>query len=205
MLRRVWSLLAPPLCSVCGSATEAEDALCRRCASSLARARPLSLVVPGADWALAATHYEGTARATVGALKFRARLPLAGSMATALAAAAATHLDGAVLVPVPPAPSRRRRRGFDPADEIARALAVRADLGLSRCLRRSDGPRQVGRPRRERLSSPPGVTIRGGSVPPSAVLVDDVVTTGATLAACAHALRAGGAGAVGALAFARAA
>ncbi len=202
-MHRAWSLLAPPLCSVCGSATEAGEALCGRCDGSLARDGPLSVIVSGADWALAAARYEGTARATVSALKFRARLAVAESMATALATAAGSRLDGAVLVPVPPAPSRRRRRGFDPAHEIARAISRNTCRPLLRCLARADGPRQVGRPRWERLSSAP-VVRACADVSPSAVLVDDVVTTGATLAACAHALRAGGARTVGAVAFARA-
>jgi ComF family protein len=201
MLRAAWSLLAPPLCGACGAAAAAGEPICRNCVASLELTRPLPLSVPAADWALAAAPYEGIPRAMVTALKFRGRLTLAEPMAAALADAAAIRLDGHVLVPVPPAPRRRRRRGFDPAEQIARALSRRLDLPLSHCLRRANGPRQVGRPRRDRLASPP--VVRATHPTPSrAVLVDDVVTTGATLMACATALRAAGPGEVCAVAFA---
>ena len=88
------------------------------------------------------------------------------------------------------------------SEEIAAALGVQTGLRLALCLRRSQGRRQVGRPRAERLASPPSVRL-GGAPPSAAVLVDDVVTTGATLGACAWALRSGGCGRVVALTFAR--
>jgi predicted amidophosphoribosyltransferase len=95
------------------------------------------------------------------------------------------------VVPVPPAPLRWRWRGFDPAEEIAIALSECTGLPFEPSLRRGRGRRQVGRRRWERLSDPPRVWL-DAAPPATALLVDDVWTTGATLSACAQALRAGG-------------
>ncbi|HSJ18524.1 MAG TPA: hypothetical protein VK920_10560 [Solirubrobacterales bacterium] len=161
------------------------------------------MVVAGLDDAWAATRYEGISRELVGALKFRARLQLARRAAEAIATAAPRDLLAGATVPVPPAPWRRRVRGHDPAEEIALALAALTELPFRPVLARSTGPRQVGRRRADRLADPPAVHAVGAA-PPRAVLVDDVVTTGATLAACARALRAAGAARVVAVAFTRA-
>jgi ComF family protein len=202
VLARPLAILAPPLCGACSRPASSDQPLCRSCARALSLAAATPAPVAGTDWALAAAPYDGVARRLVAGLKFGGRLALAGPIAAAIADAAGPLLDGMTLVPVPAAPRRRRRRGFDPADRIGRALAGTTGRPLRRCLRRGDGPRQVGRPRRERLASAPGVRAVG-PVPERAVLVDDVVTTGATLAACAVALRVAGAREIGALAFAR--
>ena len=159
-----------------------------------------------AVWAPVA--YEGPARALVGALKYRGARDLAGPMAAWIAGNAPLLLlaEPARLVPVPLHPSRRRRRGFNQAELIARELARRAGLSVDDCLaRRGPAGRQVGRGRAERLEGPHGhIEMRRDRAPPLHVLlVDDVVTTGATLGACAQALRAAGSLRVGAVAFAR--
>jgi predicted amidophosphoribosyltransferase len=151
---------------------------------------------------LCAAPYEGAARELVAALKFGRLLPVAQRMAEAIRAAVPEELLGGTLVPVPAAPSRRRQRGFDPAEQLAGALAEAAGLELRRCLAREDGPRQVGRPRPQRIAEPPRVTAVE-SAPSVALLIDDVCTTGTTLVACARVLRGAGSDTVTALTFAR--
>jgi predicted amidophosphoribosyltransferase len=147
--------------------------------------------VPGLDEIWSAAPYEGAARHLVAALKFGSRIVLAEEAAALIVERApADFLDGGI-VPVPPAPLRRRRRGFDAAEAIAVALTRATGLPLARCLARTQGRRQVGRRRAERLADPPSVRAVS-PVPMQALLVDDVTTTGATLAACAQALRAAG-------------
>jgi ComF family protein len=193
-------LVAPPRCAVCDVACDHGLTLCGRCERELRAARPQTAAVPGLGRAWAATPYSGAARGLVAALKFRRLLSLADRAAEAMSAGF-EGVEGA-LVPVPAAPLRLRMRGFDPAEEIAVALARRSGLALAPCLRRRQGRRQVGRPRADRLAAPPRVTLHSPA-PARAVLVDDVITTGATLAACARALRDGGSEQVVAVAFAR--
>jgi predicted amidophosphoribosyltransferase len=157
---------------------------------------------PGLDKAWSSAPHEGVARNLVAALKFRRLLPVADLMADRIQWLAPAHMLSGAIVPVPPAPSRLRRRGFDPAGELAAALAERLEAPLENCLVRRGGRRQVGRRRSERLGQPPRIH-SAGTAPRSVLLVDDVLTTGATLSACAQALRAAGAARVVAVTFAR--
>jgi predicted amidophosphoribosyltransferase len=164
--------------------------------------------------------YEGPARALVRALKFGGAWRAADTMAAQIAANAPAGLlaeepascpefamrtpGRIVLVPVPLHPRRERRRGYDQAALLARALAKRTGLEVSECLSRTGSPQaQVGRGRAERLAGPPGTIHASETPPPRALLVDDVVTSGGTLAAYAAALRAAGARHVAAIAYAR--
>jgi predicted amidophosphoribosyltransferase len=177
-------------------------------------ARPVQLAGVHA-WA--PVGYEGPARELVRALKFRGAVALVDAMAAQIAANAPPGLlgEGAgpdparpVLVPVPLHPRRMRARGFNQARLLAEALARRTGLATADCLERLGGEgTQVGRGRHERRAGPTGrMLLRSGQdteAPAHALLVDDVVTTGGTLAACAAALRSAGTGEVGAVAFAR--
>ena len=197
------SLLAPPRCGCCGGEAPSRDPLCRGCRVELDRARALlESGPPGVDVAIAAGAYRGAVRGLAHGLKFGRRLALAPVAARLIVRACPPAALRGALVPVPPVPLRWRWRGFDAAEEIAIALAEATGLELVRCLRRGGGPRQVGRSRRTRLADPPRVRA-AGAVPPRALLIDDVLTTGATAAACARALHAAGCRDVIALTLAR--
>jgi ComF family protein len=150
--------------------------------------------------------YEGVAREVVTALKSRGALVLVSFVANEIAVRAPAGLLAGTLVPVPAHARRRRSRGFNQAFEIAAALAREGGLPVRDALRRVRAPSQVGLERRARLVNARGSARARSSfaVPQRAVLVDDVYTTGATLDACAHALRQAGAEEVVAVTFARA-
>jgi predicted amidophosphoribosyltransferase len=195
--------VVPPLCASCGRSCRLEAVVCTRCARRLGSAEPLLGNGPaGLDKVWSSAPYEGIARNLVGALKFRRLLPVADLMAERIEWLAPAHMLSGTVVPVPPAPPRLRRRGFDPAGELACALAARLEAPLSHCLERRGRGRQVGRRRAERVGHPPRIHSTGAA-PRSVLLVDDVLTTGATLTACAKALRAAGASRVVAVTFAR--
>jgi len=100
-----------------------------------------------------------------------------------------------VLVPVPLSPDRMRERGYNPAQILAREVSLAIRIPLRETLVKI-GPRkpQMELGRSERRRSPRGAFHLGAgeSVPPRAVLVDDVTTTGATLEECARVLREAG-------------
>jgi ComF family protein len=209
-------MLVPPLCWGCGGVARRREPLCVGCRRLLRRLGPDPVLLCGVPvWAPLA--YAGPARDLVRALKFRGAIAVADAMAAQIAANAPATLLGEraevgaaraasapVLVPVPLHRRRLRRRGYNQAGLIADALAQRVGLEVADCLARSgSAATQVGRDRSERRAGPAGSVELRGSVPDRVVLVDDVATTGATLAACAAVARVAGAREVTALVFAR--
>jgi ComF family protein len=205
-IRALLAIAAPPVCASCGGHAGRAEPLCPGCRRQLRWLAP-EPVDAGAIRVWAPLAYEDPARAIVRALKFGGVAALADTMAAQIAAVAPPGwLTHGRLVPVPLHPARRRRRGYNQAERVASELAGITGLAVDDCLVRA-GPRatQVGRGRSERLAGIAGsVRLAAGRAPPArAILVDDVLTTGATLAACAEALIEGGAEEVVGVAYAR--
>jgi predicted amidophosphoribosyltransferase len=197
------SELIPALCAACGRSCRSGAVLCTRCSRRLAEARPLAgHGASGLDRVWASAPHEGVARDLVTALKFRRLLPVAGTIAERIEWLAPESLLSGAIVPVPSTRLRSLGRGFDPAAEIATALALRTGVPLRPVLSRADLGRQLGRRRAQRIGRPPHVRLRG-EAPRSVLLIDDVLTTGATLSACARALRSDGSIRVVAITFTR--
>jgi ComF family protein len=155
----------------------------------------------------AATVYDGAAKDLVWYLKFHGAQEAARIMA-AYMADALPEANRGCFVPVPTATKRARRRGYDQAKLLARQLAKHSRLPYQDCLRRSGQTHQVGASRQERLQQLQAAFRVGTGQDAlikdrSVVLVDDVVTTGATLEAAAAALQQAGATNVRAIVFAQ--
>lgn len=199
VVRDVVDLWIPPRCAVCGAASEV---VCGCCLAPLAPAD--RAVGDGGDGILALLRYDDASRPIVAALKFEGRRDVARVFGPALA----RLLDGLRLGPGAPtvtwAPTtdrRRRTRGYDQAEVLARVVAESAGLPVRRLLGRSQGPSQTGRTRLERLD---GVEFDAhGPSPTEVVVCDDVLTTGATLGSAVRALRCAGAERVTGLVLAR--
>jgi predicted amidophosphoribosyltransferase len=194
----VLDLLFPLDCPGCGARGAPA---CRDC---LARVRPAppAPAPDGLDDWVAAFAYEGVIREVVARVKYRNARAAVPWLAAAVAAAASERgLGGDVVTWAPTTTVRRRHRGFDPAEVLARAVARRLSLPTARLLDRMPGPPQTGLPASARRAGPRFAARR--RVATRVVIVDDVATTGATLSAAAAALRDAGAADVVAVTAAR--
>jgi predicted amidophosphoribosyltransferase len=182
-------------CAACGAPGPSP---CPRCRASL---RPPPALPPptGVDacWSLLA--YDGAARELVARLKYRSHRQALHGLATAAATLVAEPVD--VVTWVPTAPVRRRARGFDQSALLAAAVARSLGRPCRRLLRRVDEGAQTGASRSQRRRGPALVAVR--RCPARVLVVDDVLTTGASLARAAGAVRHAGASRVVALTIAR--
>jgi ComF family protein len=212
-----------PLCGACWDAiTRTAPPGCDRCGLPYKTfdPTPAGIVLPGGppcgacradppgwDWARAGAEYEGVVRDAIHAFKFRGKRALARPLAALIGEQwPPAARDVAALVPVPLGRPRERERGFNQAvllaERLARGLGV--DVRPRWLVRTRDTQPQSDLGAAERRANVRGAfEARADVAGRHVVVVDDVLTTGATVAECARALRAAGAARVGVVAVAR--
>ncbi|MBQ6174612.1 MAG: ComF family protein [Clostridia bacterium] len=181
------------VCLLCGRAAGG-SALCGRCASMLGHDRITGAEEPDrrAVW-----RYEGPAGVLVRRLKEQGVAAAADVLAADMAAVLGEMCpeDGCVVSWVPMPVRRKSERGIDHGEVLARAVAARCGLPVRPLLRRKakDAKTQRGLGREERLRNVRGAFEAVSETPAACVLVDDVLTTGATLTECRETLLRAGA------------
>ncbi len=208
LVRQLIELLAPSSCLNCG---RQGDDICSNCllelgghkrgvcygcnrlspggqtCSRCAKRSKLSGVTVGA-------YYDGAVKQLILKLKFHRSFSAANAAAELILAADPPLGQIDLITSVPISARRYRERGYNQSELIAKALARRTGLPYRSLLTRGTSDHQLGRGRSERLVGVQGAFLAGKSLEgESILLVDDVITTGATLTECARVLRLAGA------------
>lgn len=207
--RVMWivDFLAPPSCVFCGSPSEAgEKSICKECFADLPWKEPAISPAPGIyDCSVAMTHYRFPIDAAIKALKFNRKLYFSSALVEILLLARPllpAGLDAVLAVPLHW--RRKAARGFNQATELARPVAKMLGVPLIRCVRRNratpfqSGLNGVQRARNLRHA----FVMKRVESYTHILIIDDVITTGATLEALAKLLLANGTARVSVLAVA---
>jgi ComF family protein len=185
-------VITPPWCERCGRPWEESLGSCADCPP------------PAIDRARAPFLYQGPVSRAIRGMKFSGWHGLGRHLAGAMVQVAADLLTADVITWVPLSRRRRARRGFDQAQVIAEEVAALLGLPVRSLLRRSRDTRaQARKGGAERRRALRDAFVASSDPPGRVILVDDVLTTGATAAACAEVLTRGGAGRVSLLTAAR--
>jgi len=202
VVEALWNLFFPPRCVACGTSG---SWLCPACIDQILFFEPPWPSFMDEPWPLqgvrSAAHLSGPLREAIHAFKYQGLRALAGTLGEIMYDcwdAAPWLVD--VIVPVPLHPQRQRERGYNQSALLARELACQTTLPVVEgvLLRTTPTPPQVGLNAAERAENVrDAFRCRDESLSNRQVLlVDDVLTTGATLRACTHALLEGKARAV---------
>ncbi len=193
--RHRWRPVRPPWCERCGQ-PEPHFGPCRLCAEWPAALTQVRSAVWLSDGAREAVH----------ALKYGGLPRIADDLATAIGTLSLPTDEASVLVPIPLAPKRLRQRGYNQSEALARALSRLWKIPVVDVLIRSrETATQTALTPETRLANVAGAfTARTADRGSRIVLVDDVFTTGATLAEAARALEQAGARTIYGVTFGRA-
>ncbi|MCA6078522.1 ComF family protein [Fulvivirga sedimenti] len=212
MLSDIVSVIFPRHCSACGRYLRTEEeVLCLHCRTEL---RPPSALILKAFtekfWFPLSAYYvhwqfinDGKVQRIIHAIKYEGRVDLCRKIGNDVGGRI-TGMSGE-LVPVPQHAARRRVRGFNQAEIMARGIAETSGHKVNTEILKRNGPRQsqTKRSRIGRLRAlEKGIHLSGRPVPSGVILVDDVVTTGATLQTCAERLFEAGVTRLGIIAMA---
>ena len=199
-------LIYPPRCPLCGEAIATQRGLCTACWSTL----EIPADSDAEDGITAATLYNDTARQLVLNFKHGRKIALAGMMARQIAARLPEQKGDWLVVPVPLHRIRLWQRGYNQSALIARELCKlrRTRLMVDALVRTRRTPSLGGLGRAERAKVLDGAIVaaparRAALAKAQVLLVDDVLTSGATTNACISALRDAGAARVHVACFSR--
>jgi ComF family protein len=180
-------------CTVCGKPLISEIDICMHCRKSESETDEEKFV----DSMMALYPYSGIYRNLLAAYKFKQYKQLSHFLAEKLLEAGseikAKIYDELTWIPVPPRPGKMKQRGWDQIDYLAGKLKKNKNISVHKCLKRLNTTAQKTLNRNQRLINLKGQIVCLGKAPKNVILFDDVVTTGATLEACAEALKKAGA------------
>lgn len=201
MINRLWDLLFPPSCILCGRLLEREETdLCRKCREEAPEYRNRKSKLQFLDSFTAVWYYEGNVRKSLLRYKFGGAHAYSGCYGRLLAMKVMEQIPGRfdIVTWVPISPLRRFRRGYDQGELLAKAVGSELGIETARLLRKvhhnlaQSGIRDHDQ-RRENVRgvyrAVSGKTIAGRKV----LLLDDILTTGSTAGEAARVLRAAGA------------
>jgi len=177
---------APESCGYCGKPLISERGRCLACRRTEDRAFDRVIVL---------FPYVGKYRKLLVSYKFGKHIALGNFFAEIIMNTLKEKgiLTDTGIVPVPPRPGKIRKTGWDQVEYLARLLEKNKSLFVIRCLKRLQSKSQKELGRADRQSNIKGRIILKKQPPKTAVIIDDVITTGSTLDACACALKEGGA------------
>jgi ComF family protein len=199
----LFDALSPPACAACDEQIPSRHVFCASCAATIVRDEPQG------DGSVAFARFGGAVAMALKRFKYEERADLARPLGHLLRRAAMdAGIQADVVIPVPLHPRRLAERGYNQSALLARAVAQQLNVPFApRALeRRRQTAQQARLGRAERLDNmaeafevrdKPAVSLR------KVLLVDDVLTTGATLLACREALEKAGAGEVTSVCLAR--
>lgn len=207
-------LIYPPSCPLCNSLFTQHDHPCDDCQISLLKIEGAAYLhhLPRVwiDRCISCYAYEGSLREAIHGFKYQERFDLLNFLAQGLSQMAAAHGDFDAICPVPMHPRRLKSRGYNPAALLAARvghnLKATVRLDLLQCIRYT--PCQMELTQKERLANVKGafavadngsVRLEGKNI----LIIDDVLTTGATANECARVLKKSGASRVAVLTVAR--
>lgn len=217
MIEKLFELLAPDECVVCGIEGQC---LCAGCAQDNLQLKKPACVLCNAlntdnkvcgrckpktslTGASVRYRYLGVVKELVHQMKYQNRRSIARYFAKQLPT---PDLKGDLVVSFVPSDGRSRRaRGFDQAELLARSYAKQHGICFRKLLIRSEHTKQVGQKRQERFAGVAGnfQTRASLELNKTVILVDDVITTGATLSECAKVLKMNGIKKIWAVAIAK--
>lgn len=207
VLDQIASLIAPFDCLICGSegqlicteclpkAIITKRLTCYRCNRLSDGGRTCISCRSSSKLAgvTVASHYDGAIKELIYALKYQ-RAQAAAKLCAELITPLLDPLQFDIVIPVPTSPTRGRQRGYNQAALIARAVSEKLGLPYSESLVRLQDVHQVGLAKLERLKQVEGIfAVYKSASDQRVLLVDDVITTGATMVECAKVLKAAGA------------